>query len=144
MDGSKDNVENSTFGDRIKCILKHENIKSVDLAKAINVKPPHISQVIHNKKNLSDRTLKLISKTYNINLDWLVYGKGNMYIDQNKYNQILNRILNIFDSLHLEYQEEGLQYFEFLYRLQTKFDKTLNETIEEVYKLNRSNIENSE
>lgn len=113
-------LNNATIGDRIKIILECENIKSCDFARTINVKSSFISQVIHNKRNLSNRTIELISKSYGINVTWLMYGIGDMYIDKVKHRQQVNKILNIFETLQPEFQQQAIEYFEFLNKLQTK------------------------
>lgn len=118
---------NDTLGDRIKLILEHENIKNSDLARAINVKDSFISQVIHNKRNLSNRTIQLISKTYRINANWLLYGIGDMYIDKNKYSQQVEKILAIFDTLHPNFQQQAIEYFEFLNKVQNKINESFKE-----------------
>ena len=78
------NIEN-TEGGRLKALRKELQIKQGDFAKRISTTQGHISDIENGRKNLSDRTIKLIClETWNgktVNEEWLRTGNGDMFND---------------------------------------------------------------
>lgn len=65
--------------DRIQLIMKKENIKSGTFADNIGIQQSTFSHVINGKRKASLEVVMKIHQYYpHINLDWLLYGKGEM------------------------------------------------------------------
>lgn len=70
-------------GQRLRILRKELHIKQGEFAEKISTTQGHISDIENGRKNLSDRTIKLIcledwdGKT--INEEWLRTGKGEMF-----------------------------------------------------------------
>lgn len=73
----------STESDRLKELRKTLNIKQGDFAEKISTTQGHISDIENGRKNLSDRTIKLIClEEWNgkkVNESWLRTGIGGMF-----------------------------------------------------------------
>lgn len=67
------------FGKRFKQFRKALGLSQTDIATTLGIKPPAISQIEASKIKMSIENLEKISTTYNINLHWLLTGKGSMY-----------------------------------------------------------------
>jgi len=69
-----------TIGYRLK-ELKNLNIFSVnDLSELLKCEQPTISNYFNDKRAISTQSLELITDRYNINLNWLITGKGKMFL----------------------------------------------------------------
>jgi transcriptional regulator with XRE-family HTH domain len=68
---------------RILEFLKAENKSSAQFADEIGVQPSSISHIISGRNNPSlDFILKMLTKYHSLSSDWLLFGKGQMYRDQ--------------------------------------------------------------
>lgn len=70
--------------DRIAAFLRAENKTSVQFADEIGVQPSSISHIISGRNNPSlDFVLKMLGKYKYLSKDWLLFGTGKMYNDDN-------------------------------------------------------------
>lgn len=69
------------FGDRIDEIIKKTGEKQASFARRVNIDPSYVSQLIKERRMPSKLLIKSICSEYNVNEDWLVYGKGEMYAE---------------------------------------------------------------
>ena len=70
-----------TIGDRIKVIRITKNINQKEFSDAINIEQSRLSEFESNKIKPSFDTLYSIKKTFNISLDWLMFGEGEPFIN---------------------------------------------------------------
>jgi transcriptional regulator with XRE-family HTH domain len=69
--------------DRITTFLRTENKTSLQFAEEIGVQPSSISHIISGRNNPSlDFVLKMLNRYDFISIEWLLFGKGNMYKDE--------------------------------------------------------------
>lgn len=65
--------------DRIKIIMERENMASGAFAESISIQQSTLSHILNGRNNPSlDVIMKVHQKYDYINLEWLLYGKGNM------------------------------------------------------------------
>lgn len=64
---------------RIALARKERNVKQDDLAEACGLTKNFISLIENGKREPSDRTIKDICRTLNVNEDWLRTGEGEMF-----------------------------------------------------------------
>ena len=71
-------------GDRLRMLRKALDIKQGEFAEKISTTQGHISDIENDRKNLSDRTIKLIClENWNgktVNEEWLRTGEGEMFV----------------------------------------------------------------
>lgn len=68
---------------RLKQFLAAENITQAQFADSINVVRASVSHVLSGRNNPSFDFIKAMMQRYpNLNIDWLMFGKGRMYKDQ--------------------------------------------------------------
>ena len=78
--------------ERLKKLRRELNIKQKDFAEKIFNSQGHISDIENGRKNLSERTIKLIcledwsGKT--VNEDWLRTGDGEMFKESSLRNEV--------------------------------------------------------
>lgn len=68
-----------TINERIRELRKKENLSQEAFAKKINIAGNSVSRIENGSRNLSERTMLDICEKFNVNLDWLKYGEGEMY-----------------------------------------------------------------
>ena len=65
--------------DRIKIVMERENMASGAFAESINIQQSTLSHILNGRNNPSLDVIMKVHQKYNyINLEWLLYGKGNM------------------------------------------------------------------
>ncbi len=70
------------YGNRLAKLLKTLNFKQTPFAKAIGVSQTFFNKVINGKADLSrDMMEKILERFPNVNLSWLLTGKGQMFYD---------------------------------------------------------------
>lgn len=78
-----------TFAERLRFAMdstEPKKIKNVDLAKAIGVKPPSVSEYLSGKiKSMNGDKLIKASKYLKVNSDWLATGKGEIWLSQTQH-----------------------------------------------------------
>lgn len=115
---------NLNLSKRIAMIISTQKITQRDFAKSINITPAHITRVLSNQKTLSEALISLICKTYNINMEWLKYGIGEIYNDNlGKYKKVLDK----FAYLNPKLQEFTISFLDLISEMQDYID-TNNKT----------------
>ncbi len=67
---------------RLKQFLAAENITQAQFADSINVVRASVSHILSGRNNPSFDFIRSMMATYpNLNIDWLMFGKGRMYKD---------------------------------------------------------------
>lgn len=76
-------MENKNFSERIKIIRNHFGLKGVEFAKKLGVSPGFISELENGKKNPGQDLFLSLKRIFNINLNWLLAGEGEMILSKN-------------------------------------------------------------
>lgn len=90
-----------TSSERLKLLRKELNIKQGEFAEKISTTQGHISDIENGRKNLSERTIKLIcledwdGKTVNEN--WLRTGEGEMFVELTEDEEIADLVYELLD-----------------------------------------------
>jgi len=92
--------------ERILEFLKSENKSSAQFAEEIGVQPSGISHIVSGRNNPSlDFILKMLDRYKYLSVEWLLFGRGEMYKDKN--------LQNLFeDTLSSTKKEPGMGLFE--------------------------------
>lgn len=65
--------------DRIKMIMEKENMASGAFAESIGIQQSTLSHILNGRNNPSLDVIMKVHQKYNyVNLEWLLYGQGNM------------------------------------------------------------------
>lgn len=104
----------SEIGERIRIVIKERNISSSELSKRLGVSKASVSQWIKGK-NLTLKTLALLSSELDISLNWIIYNIGDshrisslkvndkeealLYIMRHIKNDITSSITNFLQSM---------------------------------------------
>ncbi len=105
--------------ERVKKVMEMEQLTSSQFADEINLQRSSLSHVLsgRNKPSL-DFVMKIKIRFSEINLDWLVFGTGQMYIHQQKHEVDIDTNLQKA-KINLDIQKE------------IEFDKKSNEVLAE-------------
>jgi len=92
--------------DRLIKFLKSQNISYSKFADEIKVQRSSISHIISGRNNPSLELIqKILSKYENLNSDWLILGKGDMY----KVNNEISLFDNLYSSPNLKTNNINLE-----------------------------------
>jgi transcriptional regulator with XRE-family HTH domain len=95
--------------ERILQFLKAENKSSAQFAEEIGVQPSGISHILsgRNKPSL-DFVIKMLEKYRFLSVEWLLFGKGDMYRDtgmQNLFRQADDSLPSALDKTEIPLQD---------------------------------------
>ena len=82
--------------ERLQLFLQHEGITAFQMNKEAGLSRTLLAKAIENRQGLNTATIEKISRRYpNLNIDWLVTGRGKMLIDAEapKLSQIKTQVL---------------------------------------------------
>ncbi|MFR9166862.1 MAG: helix-turn-helix domain-containing protein [Dysgonomonas sp.] len=83
----------NTIRDRIREIIEAENITPAKFADNLDIGRAVISHILNGRNNASlDVIMKILAVMPQINSDWLLTGKGLMYLDGAKKNNSVRDI----------------------------------------------------
>ena len=75
--------------ERIEKILKFEQLTASKFADIIDVQRSNVSHILSGRNNPGlDFIQKILSKFTNINAEWLLLGKGEMYIKEEQISSL--------------------------------------------------------
>ena len=90
---------------RLKILRKSLNLTQSEFANSIGIKGSSYCDIENGKASITERTIISICSIYNVNRQWLQYGKGDIFININE-----NDFLNTFKRLNNNSQKFILNY----------------------------------
>jgi|GEM_PF-2002788 len=106
-------------GENLNKFLKIKKITAKELAKKIFLTESTVSRLLNGSiENPKSQVLRQLAETYNLNIHWLITGKGEMVID----DPISNELVSIYDQTVVEEQKKIINQ-------QTETIEKLNETL---------------
>lgn len=91
-----------TQGDRVKDVRKTLKLTLEEFGKKVGVTKQTVSRIENGINNLTDQMVKSICREFNVNYDWLMDGKGEMFSDLPQ---------TVLDELCLQYELDDLDRF---------------------------------
>lgn len=117
------------IGQRVSTLRKTLKLTQTDFAKALSIGQQALSLIENGQRDLSEKNIKLICFSYKVSYDWLVYGSGNMFQNDNDDAQaIISSILDGDD----EFIKSTLIKFA---KLDAKYWQMIKDILEELQKL---------
>lgn len=127
-------------GERLKQLRNSLKIKQGDFAKKISTTQGHISDIENGRKNLSDRTIKLICledwNGKNVNENWLRDGTGEMFVPFNPSDEVGYYVEDL-----LEYDGNGNPFYDMIIEMMKEY-QSLDEKSKTVIKEYFRNVKN--
>lgn len=85
--------------DRIKMIMERENMASGTFAESIGIQQSTLSHILNGRNNPSlDVIMKVHQRYTYINLEWLLYGKGNLTENNSSATPPSDYLPSLFDE----------------------------------------------
>ena len=90
----------------LKKILIELRLNQTELAAELGVSRQQLSHMITGKNSLTQKTMEILHDKFNVNLNWLLYGEGSMFIKKKKKSTEVVKIrLKKGQRLEVEYEE---------------------------------------
>jgi len=77
-------IEKSSLSDRLRILRAHLKLSQKDFAQKIGFSRSYCSEIEKGKVEPTERFLKLIEQTFNVNPRWLREGEGEMFLEEGK------------------------------------------------------------
>lgn len=90
---------------RLKILRKSLNLTQSEFANSIGIKGSSYCDIENGKASITERTIISICSIYNVNRQWLEFGKGDIFLNINE-----NDFLNTFKRLNNNSQKFILNY----------------------------------
>lgn len=84
-----------TQGERVKAIRKALGLTLEKFGQPLGVKKNAISQIENGRNGLTDQMAKAICREFNVNMEWLQSGAGEMFAEINRDDQIAAFVGNL-------------------------------------------------
>jgi transcriptional regulator with XRE-family HTH domain len=137
--------QNTEIGARIKQTRKALNLKQKDFAKELNISVSSLSEIETGKYKAGIEFLTVLSKKFNVNLYFVLFGEGDMFISPtaSSYFRASKFAVNLEDVRDFLYHFERspiLQYF-ILSQYKTRMMSEGDMILKEIEKLEKKNIQ---
>jgi transcriptional regulator with XRE-family HTH domain len=108
--------------DRLIAVRQALGLSQKEFCKGIYLSQGYYAQIEGETRNIHDRIVALISSKYNVNKEWLLSGKGEMFSDELPDVQ-LSKLLDIFNELDPLFKEYIMLQIKQLLEVQEKGKK---------------------
>lgn len=95
--------------DRLVLIREKAGLSQSKFAEKIKVSRNFISLVENGNRELSDRTIKDICSTFDINEEWLRTGKGSMNVEKSRNQQLAEFLNDVMTDVDSSYRKRFIQ-----------------------------------
>ena len=90
----------------LKKILIELRLNQTELAAELGVSRQQLSHMITGKNSLTQKTMEILHDKFNVNLHWLLYGGGSVFIkEKKKSTEVVKIRLKKGQRLEVEYEE---------------------------------------
>jgi len=98
------------IGERLKIFRKKRGLKLADLANALGLSIGYLSEVENNKTGIGQKILIRLRELYNLNVNWLLTGEGEMFEKKPEITSQLNieLIKNVIIEVEKLFQKNNL------------------------------------
>jgi len=110
------------LNDRIKQVRTTLNISQRDFAKRIYISQTLLGNIELGIRNVNDRTIQLILTAFNVNRDWLLTGKGEMF-SAPAVDIKLSNLIDNFNQLDITLKDFLLEQSKGLLKIQKENKK---------------------
>lgn len=95
------------LSERLNLLIQTLDIKKSIFAQKINFSKAYISHILNGtKKNPSDRFYQSIYEQFNVNIEWLKNGKGEIFkVDSQKFSNSEKDLITKYNSLPITEKE---------------------------------------
>jgi len=108
----------TSINERIRELRKHLGLTQAEFGRRIGIIQGHLTGIEREKKNVTQKTLKVICAVYGVSEEWLENGRGEMFLQST--DKKMKRIIRFFNELNSEFQDCILKQLECLLELQQK------------------------
>jgi transcriptional regulator with XRE-family HTH domain len=107
----------SSINNRIRAVRQALKISQREFCKGIYLSHSFFAQIESGTKNANERIYELIAAKYNVNKQWLITGKGEMF-SAPPPDMELNQLIEIFQELDPLFREYIIQQIKQLSKIQ--------------------------
>lgn len=92
------------IGDRIKEVRNTLKLTQFTVSEKLNINQGNYSRIEKNIHEPNMSFLHFFSKIYNVNLNWLISGEGEMFLKNNSDNNIIKEPAHIYNNIRVNSQ----------------------------------------
>lgn len=106
---------------RIRALRDYLKLTMKEFGEKLSLSQGNVSLIESGKVNVTDRNIKLICSTWNVNENWLRNGEGNMFLPDSSsavdqlvkrfsFPEICSKLLYTYEALDEDHQKAVLDY----------------------------------
>jgi transcriptional regulator with XRE-family HTH domain len=110
----------SAIIERIREIRSVLGLSQVKFSSILSLSNSYTAGIETGRIPISDRLIKLVCSTFNVNESWLRYGEGDMFSDALIEDKRFNNLVNTVRALPPKYQDFLFEMLDMLVKLKEK------------------------
>lgn len=83
------------MNERIRKIRLSQNLTQKQMSEIIGVTEATVSRMESGKSSITEQTIKIICREFNVNKDWILTGEGEMYIASKEDEKLAEALAEI-------------------------------------------------
>lgn len=111
------------MNDRFKKIRKIKGLTQRQYGEILGLSQNHISSLEKGERNITDRIIKDLNAAFNVNSDWIKYGKGEMFMNPVDSLNINDPEVRDFMNLYAQLDESTREHVKNLVEAALKLKK---------------------
>lgn len=68
------------INDRIKAVRNQLDLTQVEFGRKTGISQGHLTSIENGKRTVTEKTIKVICATFDVNEEWLRFGRGEMFV----------------------------------------------------------------
>jgi len=109
----------NSVNERIKHIRTVLNLSQKEFSKEVFLSQSSLTDIETGLREVNDRILYIISSQFNLNMEWLKSGKGEIF-NEKKTDIRIKHLLNIYEKLDKTLQNYLIEQSESLLKIQNE------------------------
>ena len=107
--------------DRIKFLREKKKMSQKKFGEQISLSQNHVCSIEKGSRNITERTINDICKTFKVNTEWLLSGYGEMYVDEIEKFNIKDKEIKSFMKKFIKVDKATQEYVKTLIENRLRF-----------------------
>lgn len=85
-------------------LLSELNLSQTEMADILGISRQQFNNIINHRSTFTQKNLEILHYKFNININWLLYNEGGMFIDETEKIEVIKIRLKRGQRLEVEYE----------------------------------------
>lgn len=85
-------------------LLSELNLSQAEMAETLGISRQQFNNIINGRSTFTQKNLEILHNRFNVNINWLLYNEGTMFINPKERAEIVKIRLKKGQKLEVEYE----------------------------------------